>query len=99
MKHLINVLARCLKDNSLKCLKSCVNRDNKETFYIHFKETFNKCLGKMFKRHFSETSKNLYKLGSKNRLINVSNETFNKCLSKLFKRCFIETFKILRKQG
>ena len=50
MKHLINVLARCLKDNSLKCLKSCVNWDNKETFYKHFKETFNKCLGKMFKR-------------------------------------------------
>ena len=52
MKHLINVLARCLKDKSLKRLKSCVNRDNKETFYKHFKETFNKRLGKMFKRHF-----------------------------------------------
>ena len=65
MKHLINVLASCLKDISLKRLKSCVNWDNKKTFYKHFKEMFNKCLGEMFKRRFSETSKNLCKSGQR----------------------------------
>ena len=76
MKHLINVLARCLKDVSLKRLKSCVNRDNKKTFNKHFKRdisetvkidvsrgTFIKCLSKLFKRHFTETFKILHKLG------------------------------------
>ena len=59
MKHLINVLASCLKDVSLKRLKSCVNRDNKQTFKKQLKrdisETFH-VSNEMFKRRLWNVS-------------------------------------------